>query len=568
MKLKSSIVSIVIGMATIAYSSHPLPVFGNNGMVVSTSRQASEVGIEILKMGGNAVDAAAAVGFALAVTSSSNGNIGGGGFMVSRFADGKTFTLDYREMAPANAHRDMYLDDKGNIIKGKSLNGHFASGVPGSVDGLLRAWRDHGSGKISLKQLMAPAIKLADKGFELTFYEAERFNRNKARLSMHPETKRIFTRDDREWEVGDKFVQRDLAKTLKRIAKYGADGFYKGKTADLIVAEMDAVDGWITHKDLENYISKYRDPIAGAFEEYDIISMGPPSSGGILLVQMLNMVNEIKNLPADISVDMSFNSSDYIHALTEIERRAYADRAEHLGDIDFWNVPTKMLVSQSYAKDRIKNIDFAKATPSDDVKHGDGPVKESEETTHYSVVDKDGNAVSVTTTINWGYGNGVTVTGAGFLLNNEMDDFSSKPGVPNVFGLIGNKANAIEPKKRPLSSMTPTIVLKDDKPFLVLGTPGGATIITTVFQNILNVALHGMDIKEAVSSPRIHSQWLPDMVFYEKYGLSSDVVKNLKSRGHDMKLRGNIGEANGIMINEKGYWGGADSRGENTAAGY
>ncbi len=537
-------------------------------MVVSTSRQASEVGIEILKKGGNAVDAAAAVGFALAVTSSSNGNIGGGGFMVARFADGKTFTLDYREMAPSKAHRDMFLDENGDPIKGASLSTHLASGVPGSVDGLLKAWRDHGSGNISLKQLLAPAIKLADKGFELSYYEADRFNRNKDRLSIHPETKKNFTRDDRPWEPGDLFVQKDLAKTLKRITRKGRNGFYKGKTADLIVAEMERGGGWITHDDLANYESKYRDPIKGSFEGYDIISMGPPSSGGILLIQMLNMVNEVQNRSSEFPIDLSYNSSDYIHAITEIERRAYADRSEHLGDIDFWDVPIDMLLSKSYAKERAGVIDFSKATPSNEVKHGNDPIKESEETTHYSVVDKDGNAVSVTTTINWGYGNGVTVTGAGFLLNNEMDDFSIKPGVPNVFGLVGNEANAVEPKKRPLSSMTPTIVLKDEKPYLVLGSPGGSTIITTVLQNVLNVTLHGMDIKEAVASPRFHSQWLPDMVFYEKYGLSNDVVDNLRSRGHDMKLRGDIGEANGIMINEKGYWGGADSRGENTAIGY
>ncbi len=561
------ILSTTIIISAIVFASHPLPVFGKNGMVVSTSRQASQAGIDILKKGGNAVDAAVAIGFALAVTSSSNGNIGGGGFMVTRFADGKTFTLDYREMAPAAAHRDMYLDENGDVVKGKSLFGHFASGVPGSVDGLLKAWRDHGSGNITLNQLLAPAIKLADRGFDLSYYEADRFNRNKERLSQHPETKRIFTRDDREWEPGDIFKQKDLARTLKRIAKKGRDGFYKGKTADLIVAEMETVGGWITHTDLENYESKYRNPVQGSFKSYDVISMGPPSSGGVLLVHMLNMVNEIQNRTTDIPIDLSFNSSDYIHALTEIERRAYADRAEHLGDADYWDVPMNMLLSSDYAKERAATINFSKATKSTDIHHG-GPQKESEETTHYSVVDKDGNAVSVTTTINWGYGNGVTVTGAGFLLNNEMDDFSSKPGVPNVFGLLGNEANAIEPKKRPLSSMTPTIVLKDNKPYLILGTPGGSTIITTVFQNILNVALHNMDIKEAVSSPRVHSQWLPDMVFYEKYGLSSDVVENLKARGHNMQLRGDIGEANGIMINEKGYWGGADSRGENTAIGY
>ena len=547
--------------------SDQTPPYGKNGMVVSTSRHASQVGIDILQKNGNAVDAAVAVGFALAVTSSSNGNIGGGGFMVARFAEGKTFTLDYREMAPEAARRDMYLDENGDIIEGKSLDTYFASGVPGSVDGLLKAWQDHGSGNISLQQLLAPAIDLAESGFDLSHYEATRFNLNKERLSQHPETKRIFTRDDRAWEFGDIFVQKDLANTLKRIAETGRDEFYKGKTADLIVAEMETVGGWITHKDLKNYESKYREPIRGKFNDYDIISMGPPSSGGILLVHMLNMLNEIQKRSNELNLDMSFNSSDYIHVLTEIERRAYADRAEHLGDSDFWDIPKDMLLSSSYAKQRIVNIDFKKASESKAVFYGKSP-KESEETTHYSVVDKDGNAVSVTTTINWGYGNGVTITGAGFLMNNEMDDFSSKPGVPNVFGLLGNEANAIEPKKRPLSSMTPTIVLKDKKPYLILGTPGGSTIITTVMQNILNVVLHNMNIKEAVSSPRVHSQWLPDVVYYEKYGLSSDVVENMKSRGHDMNLRGDIGEANGIMINEKGYWGGADSRGENKAIGY
>ncbi len=543
------------------------PPYGKNGMVVSTSRHASQVGIDILQKNGNAVDAAVAVGFALAVTSSSNGNIGGGGFMVARFAEGKTFTLDYREMAPEAAHGDMYLDENGDVIEGKSLYTYFASGVPGSVDGLLKAWQDHGSGNISLQQLLDPAIDLAESGFDLSHYEATRFNLNKERLSQHSETKRIFTRDDRAWKFGDVFVQKDLANTLKRIAETGRDEFYKGKTADLIVAEMETVGGWITHEDLKNYESKYREPIRGKFNDYDIISMGPPSSGGILLVHMLNMLNEIQKRSTELNLDMSFNSSDYIHVLTEIERRAYADRAEHLGDSDFWDIPRDMLLSSSYAKQRIVNLDLKKASESKAVFYGKSP-KESEETTHYSVVDKDGNAVSVTTTINWGYGNGVTITGAGFLMNNEMDDFSSKPGVPNIFGLLGNEANAIEPKKRPLSSMTPTIVLKDKKPYLILGTPGGSTIITTVMQNILNVVLHNMNIKEAVSSPRVHSQWLPDVVYYEKYGLSSDVVENMKSRGHDMNLRGDIGEANGIMINEKGYWGGADSRGENKAIGY
>ena len=544
------------------------PVFGENGMVVSTSRHASQVGIDILKDGGNAVDAAVGVGFALAVTSSSNGNIGGGGFMVARFSDGQTFTLDYREMAPIKAERNMYLDESGNIIKGKSRSTHFASGVPGSVDGLLKAWGDHGSGNISIERLLSPSIKLAKKGFDLSNYEADRFNKNKDRLSKHPETKRIFARDDREWKSGDIFYQSDLAETLERIMENGRDGFYKGKTADLIVEEMKNVGGWITHKDLENYTSKYRDPIKGSFQDYDIISMGPPSSGGILLIHMLNMFDEIMNNPENSSIDLSYNSLDYIHILTEIERRAYADRAEHLADADFWDVPEKMLLSKFYAKERVSSININEATLSTDISYGNSYINQSEETTHYSIVDKQGNAVSVTTTINSGYGNGITITGAGFLMNNEMDDFSSKPGEPNMFGLLGNEANAIEPKKRPLSSMTPTIVLKDDKPFLILGTPGGSTIITTVLQNFLNVVIHGMDIQQAVSSPRVHSQWMPDMVFHEKGGLSKSLIRKLSERGHDVKLRGNIGEANGIMINDQGFWGGPDSRGENTAIGY
>ena len=547
--------------------SNKTPVYGENGMVVSTSRDASQVGIEILQSGGNAIDAAVAVGFALAVTSSSNGNIGGGGFMTAKLANGKSFTLDYREMAPNAAKRDIYLDEDGNIIKGKSRSTHFASGVPGSVDGLLKAWRDHGSGNISRNQLIGPAIKLSREGFDLSKYEAERFNKNKERLSKHSETKRIFTRNDREWKKGDIFIQNDLANTLERIARNGRDGFYKGETARLIVEEMKAVEGWIDYKDLENYVSKYREPIRGSFMGYDIISMGPPSSGGLLVVHMLNMFENIFN-QKDSDFDLSFNSVDYIHILTELERRAYADRTEHMGDSDYWNVPKSMFLSNDYANKRLKDIDFNKASNSQLIEHGNPYSDQSEETTHYSIVDSAGNAVSVTTTINSGYGNGITVTGAGFLLNNEMDDFSSKPGEPNMFGLLGNEANAVEAKKRPLSSMTPTIVLKDNRPFLILGSPGGSTIITTVMQNILNVVIHDMNIEEAVSSPRVHSQWLPDMVFHEKNGLNKDIINQLKKMGHDVKMRSSIGEANGILINKKGFWGGADPRGENTAIGY
>jgi len=544
------------------------PVHGQNGMVVSTSRQASQVGIDILDKGGNAVDAAVAVGFTLAVTSSSNGNIGGGGFMVARLSDETTFTLDYREMAPQAAFKDMYLDSVGNVIKGKSTRTHFASGVPGSVDGLLKAWSDYGSGNISINQLIGPAIKYAEQGFKLSKYEAKRFNNRKSFLSKHPETKRIFTREDRKWKAGDIFYQKDLAETLKRIVEKGRDGFYLGKTAELIVSEMDNVGGWITLEDLKNYSSKYREPIYGQFNDFKIISMGPPSSGGILLVLMLNMIGEIFKSNANDLDNLKFNSRDYVHLITEVERRAYADRATHLGDDDFWDVPTSMLLSKKYAQMRVKDIDLSQASLSKVIKAGNSKGNESEETTHYSVVDKDGSAVSVTTTINSGYGSGITVTGAGFILNNEMDDFSSKPGVPNMFGLLGNEANAIQPSKRPLSSMTPSIILKDNKPFLILGTPGGSTIITTVLQNFLNVTLHDMTIKEAVDAPRFHSQWMPDLIEYEKNSLSKKIIKQLEEMGHSLDLRGNIGEANGIMIDENGFWGGADKRGENTAVGY
>ena len=543
-------------------------VSGQNGMVVSTSTQASQVGIEILKQGGNAIDAAAAVGFTLAVTSSSNGNLGGGGFMVTRMANGKTFTLDYREMAPKSAYKDLFLDSSKNVIKDKSTKTHYASGIPGSVDGLLRAWKDHGSGNISIQQLLNPAVNYAENGFQLSKYEAKRFNNNKSFLSKHPETKKIFTRDDRNWKRGDIFYQKDLAETLKRIIKYGRDGFYKGKTADLIVSEMKNVANWITLEDLDNYTSKYRKPIRGDFNGLEVISMGPPSSGGILLIMMLNMFTAFGEIN-DIDVfDLEFNSSKYVHLITEIERRAYADRATHLGDEDFWEVPNEMLLSKNYAQMRVQDINANSSTRSGEIKAGDSPFSESEETTHYSVIDKDGNSVSVTTTINSGYGSGITVTGAGFILNNEMDDFSSKPGVPNMFGLIGNEANAIEAYKRPLSSMTPTIVLKNNKPFLILGTPGGSTIITTVFQNILNVVTHNMNIKEAVDAPRFHSQWLPDQIDHEKNSLSKKTANQLKRLGHKTEKRGYIGEANGIMIDGGLFLGGADKRGENSAVGY
>ena len=556
---------LILYIVLIGYvnGSYPHPVFGENGMVVSTSRQASIAGIEILKKGGNAIDAACATGFVLAVTSSSNGNIGGGGFMVVHKENSKIFTLDYREIAPAAAHRDMFLDSNGEVIHNMSLRTRAASGVPGSVDGLLKAWKDHGSGNISRRELLASAITLAERGFELTHYEAKRFNNNKDLFLNNNAAAKIFIRGDRKpWKAGDRFIQKDLARTLKRIAREGRDGFYSGKTADLIIAEMNRGIGLITHEDLLKYESKYRDPMIGSFKEYEIISMGLPSSGGTILIEMLNMLESFS------LSELGWNSSEYIHLLTEVERRAYADRAEHLGDADFWTPPLSMLTSKKYAIDRMNDFYADKATSSTVIFAGDPSDYESPETTHYSVIDKDGNAVSVTTTINLGYGGGFLIEGAGFFLNNEMDDFSVKPWVPNAFGLVGNAANAIQPGKRPLSSMTPTIVLKNNEPFIILGSPGGSRIITAVLQTILNVTVHNMNIQKAVSAPRVHSQWLPDVIMAESYSIIKDVETSLINKGHKILPYKNVGDVNAILINEDGYFGGTDLRGENTAIGY
>jgi len=547
------------------FSAHTNPIYGKNGMIVSTSKEASLVGINILKKGGNAIDAAVAVGFALAVTSSGNGNIGGGGFLVATMANGESFTIDHRETAPSKSYQNMFLDTEDNVIPGMSLTTHAGSGVPGTVDGLLRAFNDYGSGNISQREVLFPAIKLAEKGFKLSLYEANRFNNYREMFQKNKAASKIFIREDgKMWKKGDRFIQKDLAKTLKRILKFGREGFYSGFIADLIIKEMKKGNGLISLEDLKNYSSKYRDPIKGSYKNYEIISMGPPSSGGALLVNMLNMLEYF-------SIDsLGWNSSNYIHLLTEVERRAYADRSEHMGDPDFWDVPLSMLTSKKYAKNRIKDISMENATLSTSISASKNKNYESIETTHYSVVDKWGNAVSVTTTINLSYGNGIVVEGAGFFLNNEMDDFSSKPGVPNVFGLIGNEANAIEKNKRPLSSMTPTIILKNKKPFMIIGSPGGSTIITTTLQSILNVIEFNMDIKEAVSSPRFHSQWLPDVIQIEPRSLSKDVINNLKKKGHHIipYRWGYIGEANGILIMDDGFYGGGDSRGETSAIGY
>ena len=558
---------LLITVISSLYAASPNPVFGENGMVVSTNVHASEAGVAILKKGGNAIDAAVAIGFTLAVACPENGNLGGGGFIIGATSDGKVFSQDHREKAPSRSDRDMFLDNNGSVIPGMSLTSRASSGVPGTVHGLLSAWSDHGSGNIRLQRLLSSAIRLAEKGFLLSYYQAELFNSYRDNFASDKAASKIFIRkDNRPWKHGDLFIQKDLAKTLKRIAKNGIDGFYKGLTADLIVKEMQKSNGLITAYDLEKYSSVYREPVIGSFRDIEIISMGPPSSGGLLLIHMLNA---LENFEIDT---LGWNSAGYVHLLSEIAKHAYADRAQHLGDPDYWNNPRNMFLSKDYAKKRMSNISIKNIIPSNKVLPGSFNDNESTETTHYSVVDKEGNAVAITTTLNTNFGNKHVVEGAGFLLNNEMDDFSIKPGTSNIWGLVGDKANAIEPNKRPLSSMTPTILMYDGIPIMTIGSPGGSKIITTVLQCILNVFVHDMDIKEAVCAPRFHHQWLPaNTIYIEPNCLSKDIIKNLESRGHIIKLYDSdpyMGVANGIIISDDRLYGGGDCRDETSAIGY
>ncbi|CUS78091.1 gamma-glutamyltransferase 1 . Threonine peptidase. MEROPS family T03 [Candidatus Kryptonium thompsonii] len=556
------IFSLLLAQITLLESASKKPVKAFNGMVVSSDSLATKVGIEILKKGGNAVDAAVAVGFALAVTYPQAGNIGGGGFMVIRMANGETVTIDYREKAPLKAHEDMFLDENGNFIPEKSQIGHLSVGVPGSVAGLLLALEKYGT--MSRKEVLNPAIKLAEKGFIVNEGLANAFKNAFEHFKKFPSTMKYFSKNGEPYKEGDKLIQKDLAKVLKLIRDKGRDGFYKGKVADLIVAEMKRGGGIITHEDLENYQPVIRKPVIGTYRGYEIISMGPPSSGGVCLIELLNILENF-----DLK-KYGFGSSYTIHYLVEAMKRVYADRAEYLGDPDFVEIPLEKLLSKEYAKTIANEIDTLFATPSSKIVRSVSPPEEGSHTTHYSVVDKWGNVVSVTTTINSYFGSMVAVDGAGFFLNNEMDDFSAKPGTPNQFGLLGNKANSIQPGKRMLSSMTPTIVLKNGKPFLILGSPGGSTIITSVLQVILNVIDFGMNIQEAVDAPRIHHQWYPDVVYYEKRGLPLDVIENLGKRGHKLvERRGFQGEVQAILIDENGVkYGAADPRGYGFAMGY
>ncbi len=540
------------------------PVRARHGMVVSTSPEATRVGLEILQAGGNAVDAAVAVGFALAVVHPQAGNIGGGGFMVIHGADsGEETTIDYSETAPAGAGRDMYLDENGEVVEGRSTIGHLAAGVPGSVAGMHLAWERYG--KLPWARLVEPAVRLAEEGFEVSYVFSRSLQSREKLLSRFAETKRVFLKGGEFWQEGELFRQPELAWSLKLIAKDGPDAFYKGPIAAKIVESMQAGGGLITAEDLARYRVRERAPVRGTYRGYEIVSMGPPSSGGIILVEMLNMMERfpLGNLGVD--------SSESLHLKVEVMRRAFADRAQFLGDPDFSEIPGEGLVSKSYARDWVASIEPNWASLSRQVSHGDPLPYESPDTTHYSVVDAEGNAVATTTTINGSYGSGVTVEGAGFLLNNEMDDFSSKPGVPNAYGLIQGEANAVGPGKRPLSAMTPTLVFKDGKLYMVLGSPGGPTIINTVFQIILNVIDFGMDIQEAVDAPRIHHQWLPDYLIAEQDALVRDVEIALLRKGHRVETRQSIGDAHCILIDpETGIRLGAPDprRGESLAAGY
>ncbi|MBO1517565.1 gamma-glutamyltransferase [Psychrobacter halodurans] len=529
------------------------PVWAKNGMVASQEALASDIGSQILKDGGNAVDAGVAVGFALAVTLPRAGNIGGGGFMMIYDAkQGETVALDYREKAPSSASRDMYLDKDGNAVSDLSRFHGLAVGVPGTVAGLLKALEDHGT--MSREQVMSPAIALAEDGIEVTAGLSESLEALSDRLQKWPSTKKVFFKPDGSaYQPGERLYQPELARSLKLIATQGADGFYKGETARSIVKAVNEAGGRMSLQDLANYEAIARTPVTGDYRGYKIVSMPPPSSGGIHIVQILNI---LEGYPLQ---DYSHNSAQTIHLMAEAMQLAYADRAEYLGDSDFIDVPASGLTSQAYADQLRTLIDPDKATPASTIKANNPLPYESDQTTHFSIVDKDGNAIANTYTLNFSYGTGLVADGTGILLNNEMDDFSAKPGTPNGYGLLGGEANSVEANKRPLSSMSPTLVFKDDKPYIVTGSPGGSRIITTVTQIISNVIDHDMNIAEATHAPRIHDQWLPDEIRVEK-ALNIDTITKLESMGHTVSPKATMGSTQSIMITPNGVYGSSDPR--------
>lgn len=530
----------------------------SNGAVVSAHPLASKVGVEILKKGGNAIDAAIATQLALAVVYPRAGNLGGGGFMVARLKNGELLSIDYREKAPEQSTRDMYVDPDGTARTDKSQNGHLSSGVPGTVAGLFTS---HKYASLPFEKLIQPAIELADKGFVLTKQEANSFNSLQQDLKKYNTVMPVF-HNNKGWKAGDTLIQTDLANTLKRIKDNGAAGFYEGETARLIVEEMKRGGGIISYDDLKNYQAKQRVPHTFSYKGYQIVGMPMPSSGGVLVNQMMKMIEE-RNI-----ADMGFHSVQAVQLMTEVERRAFADRAEYMGDADFYKVPVSMLCNEVYLQTRMKDYSPDKPTPSKQVKPGVLLTTESEETTHLSVIDKDGNAVSVTTTLNNSYGSRTIVGGAGFFLNDEMDDFSIKPGVPNMYGAVGGEANSIRPGKRMLSSMTPTIVLKNNKPFIVVGTPGGTTIPTQVFETLVNILDFNLSTEDAVYKPKFHHQWLPDVLEIEK-GFPDSTKTRLEHMGYTIKYRSGIGRTEIIKIRDDGKLEAvADIRGEDAAEGY
>ena len=543
------------------------PVRGQHGMVASNSEIASQVGVEIMKRGGNAVDAAVAVGLALAVVFPYAGNIGGGGFMMIRKKDGTATAIDYREMAPKAASRNVYLDKNGQLIKGEggSIVGYRAAGVPGTLAGFDLALKKYGSGRLSWAELVKPARMLAETGYAIPYSYVRSIESYKKDLAKYPETNKIFLNGGKLFAEGETLVQPELAQTLGRIERQGAQEFYTGKTAELIAADMKANNGLITLEDLKNYQAKERVPVRGTYRGYEIISMPPPSSGGAIMLEILNIL-EAYDLRG-----MGFNSAAKYQLVTEAMRRAFADRAEFMGDADFVDVPVKTLIDKKYAEKRRQSINLTSATSSSQIGHGEITGAESMETTHFTVVDAEGNMVSNTYTINNGFGSAATVKGAGFLLNDEMDDFAAQPGKPNMFGLIQGERNAVQAGKRPLSAMTPTIVLrKDGTPWFAVGAAGGPRIISAVLQTIINVIDHDMNIQLALDSPRIHHQWMPDELLVEPYGISPDTRKILETYGQKFAERPvTIANATAIMIDDKGTrLGAVDSRGAGGAVGY